>query len=344
MAKPADTPTRPAANPAGDPVADSDPSTHPAQSGERKPPRVAVIAHRKKTLGGGLDELRTAINSYDIDDLLWYEIPKSKKAPKAARDGLKKGADLFIVWGGDGSVQRCVDALAGTDATIAIVPAGTANLLARNLSIPENVTEAVRIAFEGRRARIDLGKINGEHFAVMAGVGFDAEMIADADRGLKDRLGRLSYFWTGLRHISSTASPMKITLDGTHWFEGDASCVLIGNIGTVTGGIDVFRNARYDDGRLEVGLSTADGPIQWARTISRMSTGAADRSPFVRITRARKITIKLATPRTYELDGGARKPAKKVTVKVVPHGITVCRPHPPTDNADAPPARTAQTS
>ncbi|MGI5157889.1 diacylglycerol/lipid kinase family protein [Microbispora sp. CA-102843] len=292
-------------------------------------PRVAVIAHRKKTVGGGLDELRKLITGYDVDDLLWYEVPKSKKAPKKVRQALKDGAELFFLWGGDGTVQRCVDALAGSDATVAVVPAGTANLLARNLGIPEDLPEAVRIGFEGRRARLDLGKINGEHFAVMAGVGFDAEMIADADRGLKDRLGRFAYIWTGLRHVGGAVTSMKIKIDDNDWFEGDASCVLVGNVGTVTGGIDVFEDARYDDGWLEVGVSTAEGPIQWARTLGRMSAGNAEKSPFVRITRARKVSVKLRTPMAYELDGGARDQVKRITVKVVPQAITVCLPDTP---------------
>ncbi|MEV7803107.1 YegS/Rv2252/BmrU family lipid kinase [Microbispora sp. NPDC088329] len=294
--------------------------------GHTRAPRVAVIAHRKKTLGGGLDELRKLITGYDVADLLWYEVPKSKKAPKKVRQALKDGAELFFLWGGDGTVQRCVDALAGSGATVAIVPAGTANLLARNLGIPEDLPEAVRIGFEGRRAKLDLGKINGEHFAVMAGVGLDAEMIADADRGLKDRLGRLAYIWTGLRHVGGAVTPMKIKIDGTDWFEGDASCVLVGNVGTVTGGIDVFEDARSDDGWLEVGVSTAEGPVQWARTLGRMSAGNAEKSPFVRITRARKITVKLQDPKTYELDGGARDQARNIKVKVVPQAITVCLP------------------
>ncbi|MEZ0070957.1 diacylglycerol kinase family protein [Planotetraspora sp. GP83] len=316
----------------GDPAAGRHAETAPrARAGHGKAPRVAVIAHRKKSLGGGLDELRKVIADHEVGDLLWYEVPKSKKAPKKAREALKKGADLIFVWGGDGSVQRCVDALAGTDATVAIIPAGTANLLARNLGIPEDLPEAVRIGFQGRRAKLDLGKINGEHFAVMAGVGFDAEMIADADRGLKDRLGRLAYVWTGLRHVGGAVTPMKIKIDDTDWFEGDASCVLVGNVGTITGGVEVFDEARPDDGWLEVGVSTAEGPIQWARALGRMSAGRAEDSPFVRVTRARKISVKLGTPMAYELDGGARGEVKRVKIKVVPRGITLCLPDNPAD-------------
>src|SRR5918995_1752773 len=169
-------------------------SAHAADAGPepRSVGTVAVVAHQKKSLGGGLDQLRTLITEYGVDELLWYEVPKSRKAPKKARTALKEGADLVIVWGGDGMVQRCVDALAGSGVPVGIIPAGTANLLAHNLGIPEDLAEAVRIAFHGRRRALDLGKLNGEHFAVMAGVGFDADMINDADRDAKDRLGRLA--------------------------------------------------------------------------------------------------------------------------------------------------------
>jgi diacylglycerol kinase (ATP) len=92
---------------------------------------------------------------------------------------------------------------------------------------------------------------------VMAGVGFDAEMIADADRGLKERFGKLAYMWTGLRHAGDSTTPTIIKIDGTEWFDGDASCVLLGNVGTITGGIEAFDDARPDDGWLEVGVATA---------------------------------------------------------------------------------------
>ena len=94
-------------------------------------------------------------------------------------------------------VQRCIDALAGTGVTVAILPAGTANLLATNLGIPKDLAAAVDIGLHGRHRPLDVGVINGERFAVMAGTGFDAMMIKDADRGLKDKAGRLAYVWTG---------------------------------------------------------------------------------------------------------------------------------------------------
>src|SRR2546429_5928386 len=125
--------------------------------------KVAVVAHVKKSFGGGLGELRRLLADAGYENPLWYEVPKSAKAVKKARKARKKGADLVFVWGGDGMVQHCVDALAGTDVTLAILPAGTANLLAGNLGIPQDLPEAVRIGLYAARHQLALGKLNGEH-------------------------------------------------------------------------------------------------------------------------------------------------------------------------------------
>src|SRR3954452_25507301 len=138
----------------------------------RTPRTIAVVAHSGKTLGGGLDELRRRITDQGVDKLLWYEVPKSRKAPKKVREAIKAGIDLLIVWGGDGIVQRSIDVLAqekgGRKIPLAIMPAGTGNLLATNLGIPIALPEAVKLAFHGEHKKIDLGRINGEYFGVMA--------------------------------------------------------------------------------------------------------------------------------------------------------------------------------
>ena len=77
-----------------------------------------------------------------VADPLWYEVPKSRKAPKQVKRALAEGAELVLAWGGDGTVQRCIDVLAGTGTPLAIIPAG-ANLLATNLGIPGDIEEAV---------------------------------------------------------------------------------------------------------------------------------------------------------------------------------------------------------
>jgi YegS/Rv2252/BmrU family lipid kinase len=296
----------------------------------RTPRTVAVVAHQRKTLDGGLDELRRRLTDQGVDRLLWYEVPKSRKAPKQVRKAVAAGADMLVVWGGDGIVQRSLDVLArekgGAKIPAAIIPAGTGNLLASNLGIPHSLEEAVEVAFHGRRRRIDLGLLDGEYFGVMAGVGFDGAMIHDADRNMKDRLGKLAYVWTGLRHVDGEPATARITVDGTKWFDDEASCVLIGNVSRITGGIRAFDDAKPDDGWLDVGVATAQGALQWARTLGTMAVGRSDHSPFVRTTRARRVDVKLATKMRYELDGGARSNTKHFSARVAPGAVQVCVP------------------
>jgi YegS/Rv2252/BmrU family lipid kinase len=233
---------------------------------------------------------------------------------------------VVFVWGGDGTVQRCVDALAGTDTAVAILPAGTANLLASNLGIPHDLAEAVQAGLHGDRRRIDTGSVNGERFAVMAGAGLDARMIADADRGTKDRLGRAAYVVTGIRNLPARRVRATVTVDGKRFFTGKVSSVLTANVGKILGGIEAFPQARPDNGRLEVGVVTARSPVQWARTFGRIALGHPERSPFTKVTSGTKVKIRFDRKVHFELDGGARPARKKLRVKVRPGSVTVCVP------------------
>src|SRR5215213_4761433 len=208
--------------------------------------KVAVVAHAAKTLGGGLPELRRVLKAEGVEDPLWYEVPKAKKATEQVQRALDQDAELVFAWGGDGTVRRCIDALAGADATLAVVPAGTANLFATNLRIPGDIEGAVAVGLRGARRRLDVGRFEKERFAVMAGAGFDAAMIRDAD-DLKARVGRAAYLWSGSRNLRGAPFTSEIEVDGTEWFEGRATCILVGNVGDIFGGIEVFPDARPDD-------------------------------------------------------------------------------------------------
>jgi YegS/Rv2252/BmrU family lipid kinase len=289
-----------------------------------QPRRVAVVAHQAKRLEGREPAaLRNALRSAGVKDPMWFEVPKSKKAPARVRRALDDGAELVIAWGGDGMVQRCADAMAGAKAELAIMPAGTANLLASNLGIPKTIDGALDVGLRGKTRKLDLGRVNGEHFAVMAGAGFDSLMIEAAGRGMKDRLGRLAYVWTGAKAVRAGQVGMTVDVDGQRWFDGDASCVLLGNVGTVTGGLRAFKDAEPDDGLLEVGVATADGTVQWARVMTRMAMGRSDRSPFVQMTRGRKVVVQLEHKLPYELDGGGRPATKRLKAKIEPAAIAV---------------------
>ena len=283
-----------------------------------------MIAHAGKTIGGGLPELRRVLADRGVSDPIWHEVPKSKKAPDQVRRALDEGAGLILVWGGDGMVQRCVDVLAGRKkVAMGIIPAGTANLFASNLGIPKDIENAVDVALADHSRRLDIGRINGEGFAVMAGIGFDARMIADADSGLKDRFGRVAYLWTGSKNLRAKPFKAKIVVDGAEWFRDEASCILVGNVGRLFGGVEAFEDAHPDDGMLELGVVTATGVLHWTRTLAHAVVGSAASSPYARATKARSIKITLDRKVLFELDGGDREAVKSIRIKVQPDAIRV---------------------
>ena len=124
-------------------------------------------------------------------------------------------------------------------------------------------------------------------------------------------------------------------MDGKKWFEGKAGCVLVGNVSKVFGGITAFDDAAPDDGRLELGVVTADGAWQWGRALARTAVGHADHSPFVRTTQGREFDIRMAKKTPYELDGGDRPPVKRLKVVVRPGTIAICVPDPTASGASA---------
>jgi YegS/Rv2252/BmrU family lipid kinase len=269
--------------------------------------KVAVVAHAGKSLGGGLPELRRVLEGAGVADPFWCEVPKSREAPAQVQRALDEGAELLLAWGGDGMVQRCVDVLASSDVALAVIPAGTANLFATNLGIPSDIEGAVAVGLRGARGRLDVGRFNGERFAVMAGAGFDAAMIRDAgDGGLKERMGRVAYVWTGSENLRSQPFRAEIEVDGANWYRGKASCILLGNVGKLVGGVEAFEDARPDDGMLDLGIVTAEGLVEWGRMIARAAVGPVERSPFARTTKARSVKVKLSRKVLYELDGGDR--------------------------------------
>ncbi len=287
---------------------------------------IAVIAHTKKTMGGGLDELRRTLEAHGVVEPLWHEVERSRDASRAALEALAQQAELIFVWGGDGTVQRCVDAVAGEPVTIAILPAGTANLLATNLGIPSNLGQAIDVGLHGARRVLDVGVLDGQRFAVMAGVGLDAVMMQKTSSRLKNRLGHFAYIWTGAKASRMPPINAKVTVDGNVWFKGEAVCVLLGQMGVLGGGLVAFPDAQPDDGLLEVGVITSGGIVALARLLARLLHGHPERSRFTEMTRGRDVDIKLDRLVPYEVDGTARKPRHRLRASIEPGAITVCVP------------------
>ena len=126
-------------------------------------------------------ELRRVLAAEGVDEPFWCEVPKSRKAPAQVRRALDEGAELVFAWGGDGMVQRCVDVLAGSRREPRDHSGRHGESLRRQPGDPEgHRSRPSRSDCTASVARLDVGRFNGERFAVMAGAGFDAAMIRDA--------------------------------------------------------------------------------------------------------------------------------------------------------------------
>lgn len=300
-----------------------------------KRPRIGVIIHEDKRLAGsGLEELRAALADAGHADPPWYEVPKSKKAPKkVVRLVEEDGVERLLVWGGDGTVRRAAHTVLrkGYDhVTIGVLPAGTGNLLATNLGIPVDLRGAIDVALHGEVERIDAGLVNDEHFLVMAGTGFDALLIKDADdSGAKDRFGRLGYIWAAVHNRNVSPAHADVYIDGEPWFTGDASCVIAGNVGKLLAGIPAFPDASPTDGRLDVGVVEARRASDWARLFGSVVTHRVESSPFAEVTTAEKIRIQLDRTLPWQADGGDHDRTDQFEIRCLPRAVSICRPRRP---------------
>jgi len=158
-----------------------------------------------------------------------------------------------------------------------------------------------------------------------AGFGFDAAMIKGSG-SRKDRLGRAAYVLSAVSNLDAKPFGARIKVDGVGWYEGPASCILLGNVGSLFGGVQIFEDAQPDDGLLDLGVVTAQGVMDMARMVVRTTVGTAHKSPFIRVTKAHSVQVKLDRKVLYELDGGDRRKLKRFQVDVEPGVVTVCAP------------------
>ena len=171
----------------------------------------------------------------------WYTTTVEDPGRSMAESAAISGAEMVIVCGGDGTVRTVCAELAGTGISVGIIPAGTGNLLARNLGIPLYFQAAVDVALQGQDRAIDMVKVTGdgigddEHFMVMAGMGFDAAIMEGANEQIKAKVGWLAYVVSGMRNIMFPAVRLEIRVDDGEWTRHRARTIVIGNVGLPAG-------------------------------------------------------------------------------------------------------------
>ena len=213
--------------------------------------------------------------------------------------------DAVFTLGGDGTAVEVIGELADSGPPVGVLAGGTGNVLARSLRIPLSIRRAVPALLNGTETRIDLGQLSdGRHFVIGVGVGVDAEMISGASATMKRNLGFLAYFVSGITAgLRLERFRYRVIVDGVA-HEGEATSVLVANLGEVLGGlIKLGKQIREDDGVLHVGVFAPRSVFAATRAFGRMLAGDLSIDPSVTYIAGRSIRIETVPPRRAQADG-----------------------------------------
>ncbi|QGH69467.1 diacylglycerol kinase family protein [Pseudactinotalea sp. HY158] len=307
--------------------------------------RVGVVWNPAKAERG---ELEVALAEVHTGPARWYETTEDDPGQAACRRALDDGADLVLACGGDGTIRAVTEHLAATDsaAEMGIVPLGTGNLLARNLDVPlADLPAAIARALEGTARPIDVGWLEADldggterhAFAVMAGFGIDAHMITETDEDLKEKAGWLAYVESLGRAVSaSEVIGLRLALDGGAAEAHQAHTLIVGNCGSLQGGLTLLPDADPADGRLDLLVLHEGGVSGWLDTLRNMAwdnglkrllrrddevtAESTDATTLGRLTRAR---VELDEPRVVEVDGDDLGETTRIEISIQPSAVRI---------------------
>jgi len=314
-------------------AADPPPAPAPkddAAAPARELPRLGVVVNPTKLADA--DERRRwltrACEQAGWGEPLWLETSVEDPGTGQALRAVARGASTVLAWGGDGTVRAVAAGLAGTDVPLALLASGTGNLLARNLGLPlSNPDAAVSIALADRARLIDVARaeidVSGEDedprretYLVMAGLGFDAEVMAAVAPRLKERVGWMAYVVAGAQHLRGHDARVTIRLDGGPVLRRRVRSVVVGNCGELTGGVRLLPDARPDDGWLDLVVVSPRGVVGWAAVTMTVLTRHRRGHPVVEHFRCRSVEIRPERALPAQLDGDPIGSARALRVRV----------------------------
>ncbi|WP_424936104.1 MULTISPECIES: diacylglycerol/lipid kinase family protein [Bacteria] len=312
---------------------------------------IGIVWNPAKTSLDELESALTAAASWSPETTVsWHETSEDDPGRAAAQAALGAGATVIAAAGGDGTVRAVAEHLAeagseGDTADLAIVPLGTGNLLARNVDVSLNdLPAAFERALSGETKAIDVGWAQAtlaaggterKAFVVMAGFGIDAHMITETDEGLKDKAGWLAYVESlGRAVAASEVIDLRVAFDGGEPVAEKAHTFIVGNCGTLQGGITLLPDADSGDGALDLLALNADGiagwmdilrTMAWDNGLKRLLTGSdrAASSDSTTHRRLTSVTVELDEPRAFELDGDEIGEATRIEITVQPGAVRI---------------------
>jgi len=301
--------------------------TPPPRTSQR---RAAIVYNPVKIDRATLQPVVTAAEkSAGWGKTLWLETTEEEPGIELARQAVAEGVEVVLAAGGDGTVRAVAEGLRDAKVALALLPQGTGNLLARNLSLPlSDLEQSVDAAFTGQNRDIDLGLVEltrpdgtteSHAFVVMAGIGLDAKMIANTNPELKKRVGWLAYVDAIARSLRDTEQlRINYRSDGGAVKTMRAHTVLVGNCGTLPGNILLLPEAEIDDGVFDIVTLRPEGFFGWAQiwikivwengvlrrsSVGRKLAGFGREVRTLRYLKASTFEVKLDRAEEFELDG-----------------------------------------
>ena len=314
-------------------------------------PRFAAVVYNPVKVD--LPQLQAAVRHAEQDagwaESRWYETTVEDPGGGQARRALDDGAEVVLAAGGDGTIRAVAERLRDSGVPIALLPAGTGNLLARNLDLAlSNLADSVATAFTGTDRRIDLGVAELERadgsrdshvFLVMAGLGIDASMIANTDESLKKRIGWLAYVQGIVRSLKGdNRVRLRFRLDDEPAHTLRVNSLLIGNCGTLTGNILLLPEAAIDDGEFDIVALRPDGLFGWIQiawkiiwengvlrrsTVGRKILSLTKEVRTLRYMKGKQIVVRPEAPQHFQLDGDDFGKVAAVRVRIDELALTV---------------------
>jgi len=266
--------------------------------------------------------------SHGWADPWWLPTTVEHRGTEQAREALDAGADIVVAAGGDGTVRAVAEALTGTGTPMGVLPAGTGNLLARNLDIPHtDLAAALDLVFSADDQRIDVGRLVVDRtghdaeperhlFLVMAGLGFDAAMMAGVEDRLKRRLGYGAYVVSGARALWGPQTKVRIRVADGREVTVRTRAVIVGNCGKLTRNLVLMPDAEIDDGMLDAVVLSPRGGIGWGEVAWAIATRDRKGQRRVQHLRGEGFDVACAEEQEVELDGDPIGKARRISLAV----------------------------